>query len=93
MIGFKIKDYGVGTVVIYLLIPAIASYFYLHKNQNTELCILDSLLLEPSLAGVSVIDILYIPNSPHSVFTWFMSLGKLCVATNAPEFKLRLICA
>ena len=36
-------------------------FLHLHKKGNTELCILDSLLLEPSLAGVSVIDISYIP--------------------------------
>ena len=49
--------------------------------------------MEPSLAGVSVINISYIPNSPKTIFTWLMFLGKLCAATSDPEFKLRLICA
>ena len=68
-------------------------FLHLHFNQRTELCTLESLLLEPSLTGVSVIDISYIPTSPHSIFTWFIFLGKLCATTSAPEFQLRLICA
>ena len=36
---FKVKDYGIGTVVIYLLIPAIASYFCIFIETKIQNCV------------------------------------------------------
>ena len=65
----------------------------LHPATVTELCTLDSLLLDSSIHQVSIIDITYIPSLSFTIFSWFHFLGKLCQSLLSPSSELRLISA
>ena len=65
----------------------------LHPATVTELCTLDSLLLDSSIHQVSIIDITYIPSLSFTIFSWFHFLGKLCQSLLSSSSELRLISA
>ena len=71
-------------------------FILLHLATVTELCTLDSLLLDSSIHQVSIIDITYItyiPSPLFTIFSWFHFLGKLCQSSLFPSSELRLISA
>ena len=65
----------------------------LHPHVCTELVTLHSLLDDPSLRYVSVIDISYVPTPSLPIHAWFLFLGTLFTAATTFPSKLRIMIA